>query len=102
MNVDIDDIGKRLQVVTPDGVYNLGAGERLAGMTHQILQQGKLFGGQLDDPPSATCLVPHQVKRQVAHCELGRLIETTITTAQQGIDACEKFLHNERLGQVVI
>src|SRR6266566_5431604 len=86
VNVDIHDIRKRLQVIAPDRVNDLRAREHLARMAHQVLQQGKLFGRQLDDAPGASCLVPHKIKRQIADTELEGLIKATVTAAQERVD----------------
>src|SRR5215469_15427950 len=102
VNVDIYDIGECVQVVAPDRVNDLCACEYPAWMAHQVFQQRELFGRQLDDATGAARLVPYQVERQITHRELRGLIKATIPTAQQGIDACQEFLHSERLGEVVI
>src|SRR5260221_3181616 len=102
VNVDIHDIGECVQVVAPDCVNDLCAREYPAWMGHQVFQQRKLFGRQLDDATAAACLVPHQVERQITHHELRGLIKTTIPATQQGVDARQEFLHGERLGEVII
>src|SRR5579864_3218624 len=95
VNVDIHHIRECLQVIAPDRVNDLRALEHLARMAHQVLQEGKLFGCQLDDASSTTRFVPYQVERQVAHRELGEFIKTTIATAKQGVDARQQFLHSK-------
>src|SRR5260221_344204 len=76
----------RTQVIAPDRVNDLRAREHLARMAHQVLQQGKLFGRQLDDAPGAACLVPHKIKRQIADTELEGLIKATVAAAQESVD----------------
>ncbi len=47
-------------------IGNLRSRQHLAGMAHKVLQQGKLFGRQLDEVPSTMCVVPHQMVSQLA------------------------------------
>ena len=75
VNIDIDDIGEGLKIIAPDRIDNLRAREHLARMAHQVLQEGKLFGRQLDDTTGATRLVSHQVERQVTGRELRDLVK---------------------------
>src|SRR6266571_2692105 len=102
MNVDIYDIRECVQVIAPDRINDLRAREHAAGMAHQVLQQGKLFGRQFDDTTGTTRFVPHEVERQIAHRELEGLIKTTVAAAEEGVNARQQFLHGEGLGQVVI
>src|SRR5258708_39524259 len=93
VNVDIHDIGESVQVVAPDRVNDLCAREYPAWMAHQVFQQRKLFGRQLDDATGAACLVPHQVERQITHYELRGLIKTTIPPTHPSSDSFPEFLH---------
>src|SRR5579863_4624825 len=102
VNVNIHNIRERLQVVAPDCVNDLRAREHTPWMAHQVFQQGKLLGCQLDDTTVPARFVPHQVEYQITHRKLRGFIKTTIAPAQQGVDARQQFLHGERLGQVVI
>src|SRR6266700_2699520 len=102
MNVDIYDIRECVQVIAPDRINDLRAREHAAGMSHQVLQQGKLFGRQFDDTTGTTRFVPHEVERQIAHRELEGLIKTTVAAPEEGVNARQQFLHSEGLGQVVI
>src|SRR2546427_786794 len=87
VNVDIHNIGESFQVITPDGVNDLSAREYLTRMAHQILQEGKLFGCQLDEASITPCFVPHQVKCQIADTKLRSLIKTPVAAAEQSVDA---------------
>src|SRR5947207_4406118 len=87
VNIDVYNIGDVFQVITPDSVNDLGAREYLTRMAHQVLQQGKLFGCQLDEASITPCFVPHQVKCQIADTKLRSLIKTAVAAAEQSVDA---------------
>src|SRR5258708_17006945 len=102
VNIDIDDIGEGLKIIAPDRIDNLCACEHLTRMAHQVLQEGKLFGRQLDDAIGTARLVSHQVERQITGRELRDLVKTAIAAAQQRVDASQQLLHRKELDQVVI
>src|SRR5579872_273260 len=66
VNVGIDHVGERVQVVAPDMVGDLGTRQHLSRVAHQVLEKRELLGGELDDAVASANLVPHQVQYQVA------------------------------------
>src|SRR5260370_6544644 len=102
VNIDIDNIGEGLKIIAPDRIDNLRAREHLTRMVHQVLQEGKLFGCQLDDATGTARLVSYQVECQVTGRELRDLVKTAIAPTQQRVDASQLLLHRKGLDQVVI
>src|SRR5271169_3595534 len=53
-DIDIDDVGGRIEMQVPYVLQQHGARDRLTGITRQIGQQSKFARQQLDFSPAAT------------------------------------------------
>src|SRR5260370_35299843 len=93
VNVNIHNIRERIQVVAPHCIDDLCTREHPTRMAHQIFEEGKLLGCQLDDMTVPARFMPHQIEYQASCVKLEGLIKTTITRGQQGVTAGKAFLH---------
>src|SRR5260370_19790459 len=65
--IDINDVGKGIEVLVPDVLGNLGATKDLTLVKHQQLQQGIFFRGQFDDAITAARRVVHSIERKIRY-----------------------------------
>ena len=70
VNVNIHNIRERIQVVAPHCIDDLCTREHPTRMAHQIFEEGKLLGCQLDDMTVPARFMPHQIKYQVSYGKL--------------------------------
>ena len=59
-NQHVDNVGQGIEVVSPDVLDNHGLGYHSADVAHQILQQRKLAGLQIEKSSGANNLTPKQ------------------------------------------
>ena len=64
-HVDVDDVGLGIEVVIPHRLQQHGAGDYLAGVAHQVLQQPELAGLELDGPSCTLHAAGKEVHLQV-------------------------------------
>src|SRR5207253_7706527 len=53
VDVHVNDVGERVEVLVPDVLGDHRAGQHAAGIAHQVFQEGILLGRQLDAPSPA-------------------------------------------------
>jgi hypothetical protein len=99
-DVDLDDVGVALEGVVPDVLQDLGLGDDLAGLAHQVLQQGELPGGEGDLDLAPPAAVGGGVEAQVADLEDRRPLPPA--PAQQRPDAGHEHDVGEGLRQEVV
>src|SRR5919197_4649633 len=97
-NVDVDDIRLAQEVVAPNALEDQVAGEHLAGMAHQELEQLVLAGGQLDPAIAAADLARAGVELQVGQPKDLRPVRRR--SAQERPHSGDQLVEDERLGQV--
>src|SRR5262245_21615313 len=69
LDINIDDIGKGIEVLIPNVLGDLLATEDLTLMKHQQLKQGILFRGEFDDVLAAFRLVVHGIERKISNAK---------------------------------
>src|SRR5690606_32273459 len=69
VDVDIDHVRERVEVVLPDSIDDLRAGERPPGVAHEVLEQGELFRCEFDHLPAAARLMPEEIEREVGNLQ---------------------------------
>ena len=99
-DIDVDDVGPIVVAVIPGGFQQVEAGYRLAGPSHQRLQQRELFPRQLNrDVPAV-----HSARRRIQpKLTDGEHRHPDITgSARQRPQPGKQFGKRERLGEVVV
>src|SRR3954452_19285778 len=97
---DVDGVGHRHGVITPDLLEQPLARDDEALVAHQVLEQLELAVRELDRPVAAEDLAGVWVQSQVRDRE--RRGTAWRTAAHQGAHASEELLALERLDQVVV
>src|SRR5262249_6271911 len=100
-DIDVDDVGHRVEVQIPDVLQQHRAGNNLSGVANQIREQLKLFRQQLDLASPAADGPSEKVHLQVADPQ-ERLLHHGRAAAGQRIDASEKLGKGEGLDEVVV
>src|SRR4029079_14534462 len=72
-DVDIDDIGQRIEMKVPDVLQKHGAGYNAAFIAHQILQELEFPRGQVDTLAAPAGGPRDQVDREIANAQDGLL-----------------------------
>src|SRR6185437_5522594 len=89
------------EVVAPDALVDEGAGQHLARIAHEQLEQVRLRRRQLEAAAAAAGVHRAEVERQVREAQQGtRLLR--LRTAQQRTQAREELLEVVRLRQIVV
>src|SRR5882762_2670369 len=65
--IDVDDVGKGIEVLVPNVFGNLGATQDLTLVKHQQLEQGIFLRGDFDEAIAPTRRVVHGVERKIRH-----------------------------------
>src|SRR5690242_3931614 len=99
-DVDLDEIGVRLEGRVPDVFEDLALGHHLAGAAGQVLQNGELPCGEPDFGAAADTCVAGRIDHQVTEPECRRepVAGTTVERAEPG----DQDDVGERLGQEVV
>src|SRR5882724_4778877 len=92
-DVDLERVRTGPEVVAPNRLEELGAGEHQPRVTQQVLEQRELCLGQLDRPLPARYLPGGGVKPQVGIAQ--RLSGIPVSSPQQGSQAREQLLERE-------
>src|SRR5690606_15003291 len=89
-HVHVDDVGLGVEMVVPDVLQQHGAGDHLAGVLHQILEQPELARLQLDGLAVALHGAAEAVELQAPHLVTGGGLGGA-RAAGQHLDAGEQF-----------
>src|SRR5438105_3621933 len=100
-DIDVDDVGRRIEMQVPDVLQQHGARDDAAFIAHQIFQQLELAGQQIDFVAAAARRAVDQVDREVADPQDGLLGDDVAAPAQR-LDARQQFDKGERLDQIVV
>ena len=100
-DVYIDDIGLRIEMITPDLVQQHGACENLIRLTHEKLQQTKLHGLKMDLFPSPSDFMGSGVHGQVGNAQQ-RFMELCVNAPGQGIEPGKQFRKGIGLHQIIV
>ena len=71
-HVDLQRVGGRPEVIAPDAVEDLPAGEHLAWVVQEQLEQQELGAGQLHQPLAAAHLVRLRIELEVVEAQRPR------------------------------
>ena len=65
-DIDVDDVGRGIEVKIPDVLQQHGARYDVALVANQIFEELKLARKQVDVPPVSVCRARHEVQLQIA------------------------------------
>src|SRR5450756_955339 len=99
-HVHVHDVGESVVLLVPGVVEDAVAREHLPGVPHEQLEEAELLGAQRDLLAVAHHTALRRVQAEVADHESRR--QRHRGPAQQGADARQKLLEDERLHQVVV
>src|SRR4030081_2345664 len=100
-NIDVNNIGRGIEMKIPDVLQQHGPGYHAAFVADQILQQLE-FPGQQKNVLAASAGGPrHQVDREIADSQDG-LLDNGVAASAKRLDARQQFDERKRLDQVVI
>ncbi|RMU70407.1 Transcriptional regulator [Pseudomonas syringae pv. aptata] len=101
-DVNVDQVGARIEVVAPDFLKNHHSGDDLSAVAHQKLKQLE-FGGQQDQRLAAATRFPgNQVQFQVGNLQYRLGGTDRVAASQQHLDACGHLIRREGFWQIVI
>src|SRR4051794_3754363 len=69
VDVHVYDVGEPVEVEVPDVLLNHGAANDLAGMTHEVLEQGELLRREVNPPARPLDDAGRRVEREVGDAE---------------------------------
>jgi hypothetical protein len=102
-DVDVERVRREAEVVAPDPLEDQGAGQHLARVAQEQLQQRELGAGQVDPLAAARHLASAGVELEVGEAqEVHSAVVLVAAAAEQGADSREQLLERERLRQVVV
>jgi hypothetical protein len=85
----------------PHQLEEHGAGDHLARMAHETLQQPELARLQLDALTASPRYPPQQIELEIGDAQCRRRLGET-WAARQRVHACQQLREGERLDQVVV
>src|SRR5271157_4075085 len=100
LDVDVDDIRERIEVLVPDVLADLLAAHHTVLVEHQELNESVFLGGEAHGFPGARGGVAGGVQGEVG--DLEHLGAQAGGPPQQGAQAGQQFLEVEGLGKVVV
>ena len=101
-HVDAQRVGGRAEVIAPHVLEDRRAGQHLAGMAQEHLQQQELGARERQHPLAAPGLVGEAVQAQVLEGERAVLLVILARAAQQRAHARQQLAQRERLDEVVV
>src|SRR5208282_6066364 len=101
-DVDVDDVGLRIEMIVPDVFEQHGAGDDLAGVLQEVFEQAEFARLQRDLLAGARHLVGKAVEREVAE-PVHRLLRRALgAAARQRLDAGEQLGKGVGFGEIVV
>src|ERR1051326_8311690 len=100
-NVDVDDVGRRIEVQIPDVLQQHGARHDLAFTAHQVLEKLELSRQQFDiavPPPGGA---RHQIELEVADPK-HRLLHQGGAASRQRLDARHQLREGKWLDEIIV
>ena len=100
-DVDVDQVGAGVEGVAPHAVQDLLARQHLAGMPHQVGEQGELARRERHADAVDLGLAREQVERYRPHLDRGGAPGLVVGPACVGADARSELGERERLHEIV-
>src|SRR6185312_10085487 len=100
-DINIDDIGRWIEMKVPDMLQQHGAGHHAAFIAHQILQELKLPRKKVDTLAAPAGRSRDQVNREIADTQDG-LLRNGVAAPAKRLEARQQFNERKRLHQVVV
>src|SRR6476661_10704254 len=100
-DMNVDDVGLRIEVIVPYVLEQHGAGHHLARMLHEIFQQAKLARLQHNRFAGARHLVRETVEHEIADHEARASLLRRGAPGER-LDAGEQLAEGIRLGEIVV
>src|ERR1700676_5708099 len=94
-DIDVDDIGRGIEMQIPDVLQQHRPGYDAAFVAHQVLQQLEFFWQQRDVLAAPARGPRHQVDREIADPQDG-LLDNGVAAPAQRLDPCQQFDEGER------
>src|SRR5215472_7262265 len=100
-DINIDDVGRRIEMQIPHMLQKHGARDHLTGVSRQIRQEAKLSRQQFDFSTATTRHSSEQIDLQIADTQ-HRFLDDGGAATGEGIDARQHFAERKRLDQIVV
>src|SRR5207253_411620 len=100
VDVDVNDVGRGIEIIIPHVLSEPGSGEHTARVAHKIVEEGELSGRQLDGCTTTGHRTSSRVQSEIGDLQHGRLDRGT--PSEQSADTRDQFLERERLGKVIV
>src|SRR5262249_53507745 len=100
VDVDLNDIGRGIEIIIPHVLGITGSGKDAARVAHKIVEERELAGGQLNGFATTRHRTPRRVQDEVGDLQHGRLDRGT--PSEQGADTRDQFLERKRFGEVIV
>src|SRR6516225_526709 len=100
-DIDVDHVGRRIQVQIPYVLQQHGSRDHLTGVARQICQQSKLARQQFDFPTTAPRDPREQIDLEITDAQY-RLLDHRSAAPGERIDPRQHFAECERLDQVIV
>lgn len=102
IDVDIDDVGVRLNAHAPDFLEDHGAGDDAASVAAEVFKEHELLRGELEGLAGAGGFAAEEVELEVLDMEAGGLAGLRGVALEQIAQAGEEFGEGEGLGEVIV
>ena len=102
IDVDVDDVGVRLDAHAPDLVEDHGAADDAAGIAAEEFEQRELVGGELELFVPSGGLAAEEIEAEIEDLEDGDIVNGRGVAADEVAEAGEEFRSGEGLDEVVV
>ena len=96
-----DDVGLRVEVKRPDVLQQHGAGDDLASVSHEVLEQLELLRLKIDGLARPRGVAFQKVDLKLTDTDLGQGLGEVRPTGE-GVYACDQLGHGEGFDEVVV
>src|SRR6516162_3233126 len=100
-DIDIDDVGRRIEMQIPYVLQQHGTRDHLTGISGQVRQQTELSRQQLDFATTSAGDPREQIDLQISDAQ-HRLLDHRSAATGERLDARQHFTECERLDQVIV
>src|SRR5579872_31099 len=99
-DIHVHNISGRVEGQVPDVFYDHGARDLAAGVAHQVFEQGKFLGGEIDAAAGAFGAVLHAVEFEIVDFE--NRFRGQMAAAQQGANSGGEFAEGKWFGEIIV